>query len=1197
MVVKCFFDKHLCLVKGGDKVIWTKMPSDIVSFAVTTGFGVTVLTGIISGVCYLLAQGINKKRYSRPGQEWYCTNCGTYLRSIEGILEGDRVVTCEKCNTRVCKNRCSSKNLTERWVCNVCSKTPLSWYESVLKIIQPSRVSVNLSAMDRDSLKQFESDLEEMCNKEKAEIRDFIERLVNAMLGDNVDDACVSRLYKDKKYDAVFEKYHQDLSRALTELGCSLQTSIAMIKTLESQLKVFKTHCFVKRVQERYFDEQKVHLAEDEVLVVQIDFAENYSLVSQNEIQSAHWSHKQVTIFTCVVWTPQQTFSIAIISDYMGHDKYAVYVFLQEIFKKIHLNYPHLLQHLCKTVIFSDGCAAQFKNKYTLSNLCYYDVEFNLPSVEWNFFASSHGKGAVDALGGVVKRTVWRERLLRDSNELPSLQKDETNPEVPSEDNNSTYEDLLATAIINKVISSCQNNQNLPSSSANSVSSRQSTSSRTKDDREYFFGEETLDSKWKTTDLDTTSISSLEDWMQNEHNGTKKYVDKVTLTIKQNIEELPPTDSEDDDQDDSEYFKNKSLLSDDDANWFLQKRQFQGTHSPVPVPMLVPDPTGDAKVLIGDKELDETSDLSDIDADFGDTETIPEVKSLLVNSKTIIGGKNSIEQVSIGSDGELSADSGVRDDTKDFDYFGSNNNIDEPMIYAEAVNPSKTDITVDDDNIEDVSITSSYSNTEKDTEYTERYASLPRTIEKSASMSKYDREQRKRAIEKEETLNVQNIQEDENENYPNIEMIGNYTKKEREKWKHAVQMENNPYSKENIEKRLSRSNSSTSSLFGKDYYIKQSSKPGGSKAEAEVSLPKWPRNIENKDQLESEVPKEEEIYTAKPAIVQEEPDEEPIKPKIITERADTSFSEMTSDSDVSFNMYDVATAQVYRKKFKEPEVDEDVDRTSNGDVKRKINKYNDKSKFGSLARWVSTPNISNGSFDTPPTVVRRKKDNTLISKIYMDPNVRKEALTKREYIPDEADRIDTPTFRTQSSLDSTSSPILSSSLTPERKKSIISSTPSTAERKKSVQSLGFKVEENNNFEIQEVQTEMLYSSGDSEDFNKVLERFNSQESINSVDRKKEIDPILDEINHKHLVAERLGKFSKSMPDVGNEKPIPQMNLSREINNNIIEEEELKISVKDLRKRFERDDEPKNFIANSLTARTLGRGTINNLKFN
>ncbi len=29
--------------------------------------------------------------------------------------------------------------------------------------------------------------------------------------------------------------------------------------------------------------------------------------------------------------------------------------------------------------------------------------------LKWNFFATSHGKGAVDGLGGTVKRSVWRQ--------------------------------------------------------------------------------------------------------------------------------------------------------------------------------------------------------------------------------------------------------------------------------------------------------------------------------------------------------------------------------------------------------------------------------------------------------------------------------------------------------------------------------------------------------------------------------------------------------------------------------------------------------------------------------------------------------------------------------------------------------------------------------------------------------------------
>ena len=28
--------------------------------------------------------------------------------------------------------------------------------------------------------------------------------------------------------------------------------------------------------------------------------------------------------------------------------------------------------------------------------------------IRWNFFATSHGKGVVDGIGGTLKRTVWR---------------------------------------------------------------------------------------------------------------------------------------------------------------------------------------------------------------------------------------------------------------------------------------------------------------------------------------------------------------------------------------------------------------------------------------------------------------------------------------------------------------------------------------------------------------------------------------------------------------------------------------------------------------------------------------------------------------------------------------------------------------------------------------------------------------------
>jgi hypothetical protein len=34
--------------------------------------------------------------------------------------------------------------------------------------------------------------------------------------------------------------------------------------------------------------------------------------------------------------------------------------------------------------------------------------KFHLEELSWNFFASSHGKGVIDGLGGTLKRYVWR---------------------------------------------------------------------------------------------------------------------------------------------------------------------------------------------------------------------------------------------------------------------------------------------------------------------------------------------------------------------------------------------------------------------------------------------------------------------------------------------------------------------------------------------------------------------------------------------------------------------------------------------------------------------------------------------------------------------------------------------------------------------------------------------------------------------
>ena len=143
-------------------------------------------------------------------------------------------------------------------------------------------------------------------------------------------------------------------------------------------------------------------------IVIQEDFAENFSLKHQDEIMSAHWSSDQVTIFTAVVHYLDddgrlEHKSYALVSDKLEHDKFAVYTFNKVILKHISLT-TKIVTHVH---YWSDGAASQFKNRFTLSNLLFHKEDFG-STPTWSFHETSHGKGPMDGVGGEVKRAVWR---------------------------------------------------------------------------------------------------------------------------------------------------------------------------------------------------------------------------------------------------------------------------------------------------------------------------------------------------------------------------------------------------------------------------------------------------------------------------------------------------------------------------------------------------------------------------------------------------------------------------------------------------------------------------------------------------------------------------------------------------------------------------------------------------------------------
>ena len=57
----------------------------------------------------------------------------------------------------------------------------------------------------------------------------------------------------------------------------------------------------------------------NDVVVVQMDFAQNFALLSQHAVQSAHFDKPQVTIFTEFVVMGSEHKNFVIISDYLEH--------------------------------------------------------------------------------------------------------------------------------------------------------------------------------------------------------------------------------------------------------------------------------------------------------------------------------------------------------------------------------------------------------------------------------------------------------------------------------------------------------------------------------------------------------------------------------------------------------------------------------------------------------------------------------------------------------------------------------------------------------------------------------------------------------------------------------------------------------------------------------------------------------------
>lgn len=162
-------------------------------------------------------------------------------------------------------------------------------------------------------------------------------------------------------------------------------------------------HCHVKRIQAGEF---KNDINDPTVRVIQIDYAMAYNCESQKEIQAALWSRGTVNLFTCAIYHKLAVKTMIFCTNYKGKDKFSTGFILEKIYQEDVLPDADVKTE----IIWSDGPPSEFKNqfmRYLLEKLakCYNK------SFSWKYFATSHGKGVVDGIGGRVKSSVHRKAM------------------------------------------------------------------------------------------------------------------------------------------------------------------------------------------------------------------------------------------------------------------------------------------------------------------------------------------------------------------------------------------------------------------------------------------------------------------------------------------------------------------------------------------------------------------------------------------------------------------------------------------------------------------------------------------------------------------------------------------------------------------------------------------------------------------
>lgn len=202
------------------------------------------------------------------------------------------------------------------------------------------------------------------------------------------------------KYQQWMKVSEDDGKKRTKVVEKEVETEAFCKKFLEASTE-FKEHVNRVNLQYKAMKELKDNLPEGHI-IVQMDFSENFTCISADEVQSAYFNSSSVTLHPTVVYYRKDGAlnhkSIMFVSDDNGHNVGAVYTFMKKLLPEVRSSMD--IEHVH---YWTDSPSSQYRNKTAFYITSAHKDTFGV-SASWDYFEAGHGKGPCDGLGGAAKR-------------------------------------------------------------------------------------------------------------------------------------------------------------------------------------------------------------------------------------------------------------------------------------------------------------------------------------------------------------------------------------------------------------------------------------------------------------------------------------------------------------------------------------------------------------------------------------------------------------------------------------------------------------------------------------------------------------------------------------------------------------------------------------------------------------------------